>query len=1298
MKSKLVLYVLLLSIIPCQMFAQATNAWLTNTNGNWNDPTRWSLGRAPISTDSVVIAASGTYTVTMNVNATVQSLTIGGSGGTPTLITSGRALTVNNRCQIESNGILTINSASTMGGLGALVNNGRVNLTGSFVTASYTNNGTLEVRQASSITGNFTTSTNSVVQIIGDGTNASLTVSNGFTNRGSIELMSQNCCGSLDSRLFVTNGTLVNEVGASILSTGEYGLRELNAQLDNRGTVTINYPLTINRSASAHRNSGTISLGSSNLTINQSGANASFTNLNTGSLIIPSGRELFINGGRTELIGNNSVSGILTFNASAVIGNANIPVGAVLNIRGSTLGVAGDTIVNNGTIVVRNSAVANGFLRPETNSVIRIIGDGTNASLTVSNGFTNRGSIELMSQNCCGSLDSRLFVTNGTLVNEVGASILSTGEYGLRELNAQLDNRGTVTINYPLTINRSASAHRNSGTISLNNANLTLTQSGTNASFTNEGIVSIPSSRTMTATGGIVMNFPTGAFQGGGVLNVTGTTFGNAGLIGVTVLGTILPLPTFSLSTPSGVSPTGITLNGVVNPNGASASVQFEFGLTPSYGQLTAVQNFSGTSLQLASATLSGLQPNTTYNYRLTVTSGSFTLRSQNQSFTTSTVGVSVSTFATGFSNPLGIGFDQAGFLYVANNGNNTLSRVSPSGVTSLFAFGFNSPLGVAVSQTGDIYVANDVGGTISKVSPSGAVSVFSTGYDRPSGLAFDASGTLHVANLGSGVIHRVDGSGNKTIVASGLSNPWGLAFGANGDLFVANNALGNNTISRVTPSGVVSLFASGLTRPAGLVFDRNGNLYVANTEGTTISRITPNGVATTFASELNAPFGLAIDANGNLYVSNAQSNTISRITPPSVETPTGFSAFNIRPDRVTMFWRGSTPEYQITQNGNPIYTGSQTAFVAQGLSPNTSYTFALRGRSGSTLSQNAISISLTTPLALGFVPNQVVAVGVTGEFATGSGTTPFEIDSTGVTLQFPNGVTTNTAFVVTKQTGEAGGTLPLGLTNISQDAFWTVTPTAGSAVGTYNITLDTRGITNILRFNELSVLKRDNSQSPWQSINPSQITYNNPFITVSGLTSFSDFAIGGENQLPVALVEFTAQARNSSVILSWKTATELNNQGFDIERKSANQDWLSVGFTRGNGTTNSPQTYSFTDNNVSGKNFYRLKQIDFDGTFEYSPTVEVLVGAPTQFVLEQNYPNPFNPSTKIAYRLPKTEKVKLAVYDALGREVAVLVNTEKPAGTYEATFDASTLSSGVYFYKLQAGAFSETKKMLLLK
>ncbi len=239
MKSKLVLYVLLLSIIPCQMFAQATNAWLTNTNGNWNDPTRWSLGRAPISTDSVVIAASGTYTVTMNVNATVQSLTIGGSGGTPTLITSGRALTVNNRCQIESNGILTINSASTMGGLGALVNNGRVNLTGSFVTTSYTNNGTLEVRQASSITGNFTTSTNSVVQIIGDGSSASLTVSNGFTNRGSIELTNEGCCINRDATLIVTNGTLVNEVGASILSIGGYGLRNLNAQLDNRGTVTI---------------------------------------------------------------------------------------------------------------------------------------------------------------------------------------------------------------------------------------------------------------------------------------------------------------------------------------------------------------------------------------------------------------------------------------------------------------------------------------------------------------------------------------------------------------------------------------------------------------------------------------------------------------------------------------------------------------------------------------------------------------------------------------------------------------------------------------------------------------------------------------------------------------------------------------------------------------------------------------------------------------------------------------------------------------------------------------------------
>jgi len=186
---------------------------------------------------------------------------------------------------------------------------------------------------------------------------------------------------------------------------------------------------------------------------------------------------------------------------------------------------------------------------------------------------------------------------------------------------------------------------------------------------------------------------------------------------------------------------------------------------------------------------------------------------------------------------------------------------------------------------------------------------------------------------------------------------------------------------------------------------------------------------------------------------------------------------------------------------------------------------------------------------------------------------------------------------------------------------------------------------------------------------------------------------------IPIELISFTATSDGKEVILNWSTATETNNSGFSIERKSANSEYSEIGFVPGFGTTTEPKSYSYTDTEVSsGKYTYRLKQIDFDGTFEYSPEVEVEVSAPLKFSLEQNYPNPFNPSTVISYQLPIGGNVTIKVYDILGNEVATLVYEYKPAGRYEVEFNPSSLPSGVYFYQLRAGDFVQTKKMVLMK
>ncbi len=186
---------------------------------------------------------------------------------------------------------------------------------------------------------------------------------------------------------------------------------------------------------------------------------------------------------------------------------------------------------------------------------------------------------------------------------------------------------------------------------------------------------------------------------------------------------------------------------------------------------------------------------------------------------------------------------------------------------------------------------------------------------------------------------------------------------------------------------------------------------------------------------------------------------------------------------------------------------------------------------------------------------------------------------------------------------------------------------------------------------------------------------------------------------LPVELTSFSANVVNNSVSLNWSTATELNNSGFEVQRALDGSDFEAISFVDGFGTTTEFREYSFTDNSVNaGKYQYRLKQIDYDGSFEYSNVIEVNVGTPVQFELAQNYPNPFNPSTKINFSTPEAGNVKLVIYNLIGESVAEVVNTNMEAGYHTVSFNAANLPSGIYFYTLSAGQFNQTKKMTLMK
>ncbi len=199
----------------------------------------------------------------------------------------------------------------------------------------------------------------------------------------------------------------------------------------------------------------------------------------------------------------------------------------------------------------------------------------------------------------------------------------------------------------------------------------------------------------------------------------------------------------------------------------------------------------------------------------------------------------------------------------------------------------------------------------------------------------------------------------------------------------------------------------------------------------------------------------------------------------------------------------------------------------------------------------------------------------------------------------------------------------------------------------------------------------------------------------------FSTYIMRNSHVLvPVELASFTASVNGNSVTLSWMTATELNNLGFQVERRAEEQSWEKVGFVNGHGTTTEPQIYTFTDAGLTpGTYNYRIKQMDFDGSYKYYQLEqEVEIGTPESYDLSQNYPNPFNPTTKINYSVPADGFVNIAVYNVLGEKVTKIVNSIHKAGSYEVTFDATNFASGMYIYRMESGDFVSVKKMMILK
>jgi len=234
-------------------------------------------------------------------------------------------------------------------------------------------------------------------------------------------------------------------------------------------------------------------------------------------------------------------------------------------------------------------------------------------------------------------------------------------------------------------------------------------------------------------------------------------------------------------------------------------------------------------------------------------------------------------------------------------------------------------------------------------------------------------------------------------------------------------------------------------------------------------------------------------------------------------------------------------------------------------------------------------------------------------------------------------------------------------------------------------------------------ILYSDNGGVSWYQQNSNT---TNDLYAVFFIDEFTGWIVGNNGLvlktnnggIPVELVSFNGKCESDKVLLSWSTASEINNSGFEIQRRKEGE-YERIGFVEGNGTTTENNDYLFVDKDITpGTYHYRLKQINYDGSFEYSNEIEVELNSPLEFVLEQNFPNPFNPITTIEYSVPSTEFVSLNVYNSMGEIVNTLVNEQQSAGKYTVRFESENLASGIYLYKIKAGDFVETKKMALMK
>ncbi len=339
--------------------------------------------------------------------------------------------------------------------------------------------------------------------------------------------------------------------------------------------------------------------------------------------------------------------------------------------------------------------------------------------------------------------------------------------------------------------------------------------------------------------------------------------------------------------------------------------------------------------------------------------------------------------------------------------------------------------------------------------------------------------------------------------------------------------------------------------------------------------------------------------------------------------------------------------------------------------------------------------------------------------FVDGS-TEKYEFPNTLSAVQFTTANSGQVTLESIKYDSDPGtvGSLPAGVMHVSGDRYWKISTLSGTVDGVYSLSLDLNGMSGVSNYATLYLLKRNDSSSPWSIEGTNNYSGNGTVVEWSGISSgFSEFAIGGgaDNPLPVNLSLFEARSTQDGIRLQWRTESEVMNQGFILERKTAPDtlwqtiaDYQTQAKLRGQGTVSRSTDYSFTDRDVQeGETYsYRLADVDYQGKINYLKTIEITFTAtaiPDKFTLKNAYPNPFNPEISIAYGLPENRPVKLEIFDINGRRVRTLVDQSQKAGWHTVSWNGKnkfgkTVSSGTYIFRIRAGKEVISRKIIFLK